>query len=70
MLLRTWDGLAAGADQRQLAEVLLSRSAGGPRWRAREPSVRSQVQRLVRSARAFAAGGYRVLLAGGVAMPR
>ena len=62
LLLRAWDGLGAGADQREIARVLLSRSAGEPRWRSREPSVRSQVQRLVRSARAFARGGYRRLL--------
>jgi len=62
LLLRAWDGLGTGADQREIARILLSRSAGEPRWRSREPSVRSQVQRLVRSARAFARGGYRRLL--------
>lgn len=62
MLLRAYDGLIAGADQRQIAEQLFSSSAAEPRWRSRESSVRSQVQRLVRSARRFAAGGYRQLL--------
>jgi hypothetical protein len=62
LLLRAWDGLGTGADQREIARILLSRSAGEPGWRNREPSVRSQVQRLVRSARAFARGGYRRLL--------
>jgi hypothetical protein len=62
LLLRAWDGVGTGADQREIARVLLSRSAGEPGWRSREPSVRSQVQRLVRSARAFARGGYRRLL--------
>jgi hypothetical protein len=62
LMLRAWDALAAGADQRQIAEVLLSRSAREPRWRSRAPSVRSQAQRLVRSARALAGGGYRQLL--------
>ena len=62
--------LAAGADQRQVAAVLFSRSAGDPCWRTREPSVRSQVQRLVRSARLLAArGGYRRLLSGGTSSP-
>jgi hypothetical protein len=62
LTLRAWDGLAGGADQREIAEVLLSGSAAEPRWRNREPSLRSQAQRLVRSARWFAAGGYRTLL--------
>lgn len=62
LMLRAYDGLQAGADQRQIAEELFSRSVAEPRWRSRESSVRSQVQRLVRSARRFAAGGYRRLL--------
>jgi hypothetical protein len=62
MMLRAWDALSAGADQREIAEQLLSRTAAAPRWRTREPSVRSQAQRLVRLARLFSAGGYRELL--------
>ena len=62
LMLRACDALAAGADQRDIAEALLSRSAGGPRWRIREPSVRSRVQRLVRASRRMASGGYRGLL--------
>lgn len=62
LALRAHDALSAGADQRGVAEVLLSRSVEEPCWRVREPSVRSQVQRLVGSARHMAAGGYRALL--------
>ena len=62
MMLRAYDGLVAGADQRQIAEQLFSSTVVEPRWRSRESSVRSQVQRLVRSARAFAQDGYRGLL--------
>jgi hypothetical protein len=62
LLLRACDALAAGADQRQIAEEVLSRSVAEPRWRSRESSIRSQVQRLVRSARRMTAGGYRKLL--------
>ena len=70
LLLRARDALAAGADQRQIAALLFSRSAGDPCWRTREPSVRSQVQRLVRSARLLAAsGGYRTLLSGRTSSP-
>lgn len=62
LMLRAWDAIRAGADQRHIAQELLSRSAAEPCWRSREPSVRSQAQRLVRSARAFGAGGFRLLL--------
>lgn len=62
MMLRTWDGLCAGASQREIAEVLLSRSVADPGWRCREPSVRSQVQRMVHGARLLANGDYRRLL--------
>lgn len=62
LTLRTFDALAAGAEQRQIAETLLSKSAAATGWRSREPSLRSQSQRLVRSARLLASGGYRLLL--------
>lgn len=62
LMLRTHDALATGADQREIAAELLSREAGEGRWRSRLPSVRSQVQRLVRGARHMATGGYFELL--------
>jgi len=62
LMLRAHDALAAGADQREIAAELLSREAGEPRWRSRCPSVRLQVQRLVRGARHMATGGYLELL--------
>lgn len=62
LLLRTWDGLAAGACQREIAETLLSPRAGEARWRSSSPSLRLQAQRLVRGARAMAGGGYLQLL--------
>ena len=62
LMLRALDALEAGADQREIARELLSPTAGEPRWRSREPSIRSQAQRLVRSVRLFSAGGYRALL--------
>lgn len=63
LMLRAADALAGGAGQRDIAGVLISRSVGEPGWRSREPSIRSQVQRLVRSARQMAHGGWRELLA-------
>lgn len=62
LMLRAADGLASDASQREIAQVLLSRSAGQRQWRSHEPSLRSQAQRLVRAARRFAAGEYRILL--------
>lgn len=62
LMLRAHDALAAGADQREIAAVLLSADAAEPRWRNRSPSIRSQVQRLVRGARRMGSGGYVELL--------
>lgn len=60
--LRAYDALRDNCDQREIAAVLLSRSAAEPRWRSQAPSLRSQVQRLVRGARRMAEGGFRMLL--------
>lgn len=60
--LRAHDALAAGAEIREIAEVLLGRSSAGTGWRTRDPSLRSQAQRMVRSARLMAQGGFRHLL--------
>ena len=65
MMLRAWDALAAGAGQREIASELLSRSVTDPRWRSRQSSLRSQAQRLVRSAREYGSAGYRALLSDG-----
>lgn len=62
LALRAWDALAASAGQREIAAELLSQSVTESRWRSREPSLRSQGQRLVRSARHMASGGWRDLL--------
>lgn len=62
LMLRVHDALAAGASQRDIAAELLSASVSGGRWRTREPSVRSQAQRLVRGACRYGAGAYRQFL--------
>lgn len=62
LMLRAYDALGAGVSQREIAAALLSRTVEEPRWRSRESSVRSQVQRLAVSARRFVDGGYRELL--------
>lgn len=63
LLLRTWDAMIAGADQREIASALLSADAAAGRWRVNHPSLRSRAQRLVRTARHMAAGGFWRLLA-------
>lgn len=63
LLLRTWDAMTAGSDQREIASALLSADAAAGRWRINHPSLRSRAQRLVRTARKMAAGGFWRLLA-------
>ena len=63
LMLRARDALAAGATQRSIAAELLSDTAAETRWRVRSPSLRSQVQRLVRSATSMASGSFWALLA-------
>jgi hypothetical protein len=62
LMLRARDALAAGATQRAIAGELLSSCATRERWRVEAPSLRSQVQRLVRSTLRMAGGGFRELL--------
>lgn len=62
LMLRAHDAIASGATQREIAAVLLSAEADVDRWRVNAPTVRSRAQRLVRNARAMAAGGYVSLL--------
>ena len=62
LMLRAHDALTAGANQREIAAVLLRPEAGQPCWRSHSPSVRSQVQRLVQAARLMAGGGFRKML--------
>lgn len=62
LMLRTHDALTAGASQRAIAAELLGSGATRQRWRVEAPSVRSQVQRLVRAARWMADGGFWQLL--------
>jgi hypothetical protein len=61
-VLRVHDALSAGASQREIAAVLFGEERVAVDWRGRSDSLRSQVRRLVREARAIAAGGYRQLL--------
>jgi hypothetical protein len=63
-MLRTYDAMAAGATQRDIAEALISRDAAAGRWRVAAPTVRSRAQRLVRAARRMAGDGYLSLLDG------
>ena len=62
LLLRTYDALQDGADQRTIAAGLISGRAVEKRWRVRSPSLRSQIQRLVQGARSMADGSFWGLL--------
>lgn len=61
-MLRGHDAHVTGAELRHIALALFSRSVDLPRWRSRESSVRSQVQRLIGPVRWLGAVGYRELL--------
>jgi hypothetical protein len=60
--LRTYDALCAGANQADIAEALLSAGLQRRGWRVHSPSIRSQSQRLVRSALTMARGQFWQLL--------
>jgi len=60
MMLRAWDGLQAGASQREIAAVLFGARVVRDDWDA--GFLRSRIQRLIREARKLVGGGYRMLL--------
>jgi hypothetical protein len=60
--LRVHDALKDGASQREIGEVMFGWKRIAEDWNDRSDSLRSRVRRLVREARAMAAGGYRKLL--------
>ena len=62
LLLRAFDALSDHATQRDMAFELLGAPVETPGWRLDQPDVRARAQRLARSARAMAVGGYRALL--------
>jgi hypothetical protein len=60
-LLRTFDALQAGASHADIASILAGKLERR-RWRIHSPSLRSQAQRLARTARRLADGGFWNLL--------
>lgn len=62
-VLRTADALRTGASQAEIAEVLFSPMLERARWRVHSGSLRLRAQRLARTARNVAAGGFWTLLA-------
>ncbi|WP_136661638.1 DUF2285 domain-containing protein [Nitratireductor sp. XY-223] len=60
MMLRAFDGAAAGASQRDIAAVLYGERAVREDWQA--GFLRTRVQRLLSGARTMVRGGYRKLL--------
>ena len=69
MALRVHDALRAGASQSEIARVLFGGDPDDDRFGRHSDSLRSRVRRLVREARALAAGGYRLLLRPGRGVP-
>jgi hypothetical protein len=62
LLLRTFDALTDGADQRTIAAELLGVRAAEARWRISSPSLRARAQRFARGARLMADGRFWDLL--------
>jgi hypothetical protein len=62
-LLRTHDAIDAGASQADIAQFLVRPGLERSRWRIHSPSIRSQAQRLVASARRMHEGAFWHLLA-------
>ncbi|KEQ51829.1 DUF2285 domain-containing protein [Sphingobium chlorophenolicum] len=61
-LLRVHDARASGATQRDIGEALFGAEAVKRGWDGRTDHIRQRVRRLVKSARAMAEGGYRLLM--------
>lgn len=61
-VLRAFDGVQAGASQRQIAEVLWGEAAVERNWDGASDCLRSQMQRLIRTGKQLVDGGYRRLL--------
>jgi hypothetical protein len=61
-VLRVHDALAEGASQREIGAALFGEERIRHGWSDGSDSLRSRVRRLVREARAMAAGGYRLLM--------
>ncbi|WP_257538980.1 DUF2285 domain-containing protein [Sphingobium sp. CFD-1] len=61
-LLRVHDARAAGASHHEIGEALFGAQAVEIGWEGRSDHVRQRVRRMVKSARAMAEGGYRLLI--------
>lgn len=62
MVLRVHDAVRAGASQRDIVRVLYNEECSRHSKCRRSDSLRSRVRRLIKHARAQAAGGYRTLI--------
>lgn len=60
--LQAYDGQAAGASQREIAEVLEGTRTVREEWNGRSDFLRARVQRLLKYARHMVDGGYRKIL--------
>jgi hypothetical protein len=60
--LQAYDGMVAGASQREIATVIFSARLVEEEWGGRSDFLRLRVQRLLGYARNMVAGGYRKLL--------
>lgn len=62
LALQAYDGLAAGASQREIAVVLFGETRVREEWKGRSDFLRLRVQRLINVGRNMVDGGYKRLL--------
>lgn len=60
--LRAYDGVLAGASQREIAEALFGQALVREQWHGRSDYLRARVQRMIKFARRMVDGGYKHLL--------
>ena len=57
--LRVYDGLSAGASQRDIAIALYGARRVADEWQGDSDAMRAYIRRLIKTARSLASGGYR-----------
>jgi len=60
--LQAWDGVAAGASQREIAAAIFGEATVRAEWGGRSEFLKARTQRLIRFGKEMVDGGYRKLL--------
>jgi hypothetical protein len=60
--LQAWDGMEAGASQREIAVALFGEAFVRDEWNGRSDFLRARIQRILQFGRSMVDGGYRKIL--------